>query len=195
MYFTLSAGVSGLTVVSSSSKFCRHEYTDNPENYDIAFSRTFNSGHCEFDFMILVDGSTSIGSDNWALVIKMLRTLASVINSNSVLGTSSRVGIHRFPVTRRILSLRDNADLARVNRSISSLAYRGGDTPMFEAVTAAATELSQNVRTIGGRVTATQGIILFTDGSPSDRRDETLEVLQKQMDKGVHVIMIGTHSK
>ena len=172
---------------------------------------SFISGHCEFDFVILVDASRSIESGtvpskrNWPLVITMLRTLTNVINSNSQLGSSSRVGIIRFqgngalrPVLHEALSLSENADRARVNAAIDSIVNTNvnGRTPMLEALQLAVTGLTRNVRNIGGRITATQGIIVFTDGKPNDgTRDDVRRLLKQQMDKGVHVIMIGEYSK
>ena len=78
-----------------------------------------------------------------------------------------------------------------------------GKTHMYEAVTTARDYLTASSRRVSGQITATQAVILFTDGTPApddfaahpfETTENVLNVLKSLMDAEIHVIMIGKDS-
>ena len=153
-------------------------------------------GHCDFDFMIMMDGSGSIGEANWLLMQSAVGTLLDVIDSNSKLGETSRVGIIQFSHTQnhsRIIEVELSENKTRAEIDTSTFVWHAGGTHPYYHLLLAISTLKNNTRFVGGsRITATQGIILFTDGqfSGPGARD-ILPTMLGLMDEGIHITLIG----
>ena len=68
------------------------------------------TGHCEFDFIILLDSSASIirthwggHPDNWGKVLQMVRLLIESIDSYSTIGVTSRVAIINYSTAVKVV--------------------------------------------------------------------------------------------
>ena len=120
--------------------------------------------------MILVDSSGSItdaDSGNWERVKQLLRMLVNVIDEDSEIGVTSRVALYQYSNyidTRSTFEDRRNRD--QLIDVIGSTQIIGGFTHMYTAVQMAAEYLQQSARRVSGEISATQAIILFTDGIP-----------------------------
>ena len=163
------------------------------------------TGHCEFDFVILVDSSFSITSepqgghpDNWDKVLQMVRLLIESIDSYSTIGVTSRVAIINYSTAVKVVvdfseNLNKNELLALIDDG--AIEHYKRATFMTSAVLMAMNLLKQNIRYVSGDITATQAVILFTDGQASieSQQTHTLSDLLKQLvgRDQAHVMMVG----
>ena len=138
------------------------------------------SGHCEFDFIILVDSSGSVTYDaaigktvleRWDQVLYMVRYLIAIIDSYSTIGVTSRVAIINYSINvTTVVDLSDKLSKDQLIAVIDSggIEYQKSTTYTYAAMQLATDMLSTNARHVSGRISATQAVILFTDGHASD---------------------------
>ncbi|XP_055362274.1 collagen alpha-1(XII) chain isoform X3 [Betta splendens] len=116
------------------------------------------------DVVLLVDGSYSIGLDNFAKVRAFLEVLvnAFVIGADKV--QISLVQYSRDPHTEFYLNT--HHDLSAVVKAVRSFPYRGGSTNTGKAMTFVREKIFQANR--GARTNVPRVTILITDGKSSD---------------------------
>ena len=107
------------------------------------------TGHCEFDFIILVDSSGSIGLDNWDKVLQMVRLLIESIDSYSTIGVTSRVAIINYSrLVTVVVDLSENLNKNDLLDLIDSgaIEYYEDSTYMKSAVLKASNLLQENIK-------------------------------------------------
>lgn len=160
------------------------------------------------DFVILVDDSASIGTDNWPFVLNLTTALVNALDQYSPVGDQSRVSIYTYSsFTRQHVSFDQNWNGLEIEEFVvnGGIEYSSGRTNMFPAVEEARDYLASNIRatSIGDNINVEQVMVLFTDGfptgvcndvmcqSPQSSIDDVLGVLANLMDIGTYVFMIG----
>ena len=122
--------------------------------------------------MILVDSSGSITDadpGNWERVKQLLRMLVNVIDEDSEISVTSRVAIYRYSnLIDTPTTFEDDRNRDQLIDVIDNMRIIGGFTHMYTAVRMAAEYLQQSARRVSGEISATQAIILFTDGKPCE---------------------------
>ena len=156
----------------------------------------FIAGLCRADFIVIVDNSQSIMTDDWESVGRMLRLLVLAIDSYSEFRRFSTIGFIRFnDNTYEHLRNHHNFDIDGVIRVVNDIKSKRpyGDTMMLEPVQLAVRRLDEVREERGPRSSAAQCIIMFTDGIPtrSQDRDDVIQLFKDQMDLGVYVVLIG----
>ena len=126
--------------------------------------------------MILVDSSGSIydadrhaNPSNWELVTGLVRLLLDVINEDSEIGVTSRIAIYTYSnIVVQHINFTQGLNHQQIVRYLDDgrMTFIGSFTHMYEAVTIARDYLQQSARRVSGEISATQAIILFTDGIP-----------------------------
>ena len=179
----------------------------------------FFSGHCEIDFVVLIDCSSSIGfypgttvqdpaNPNWQQIKDMTEKLVRAIDQNSKLGDTSRLSLFTWssPPAKEIIGLPSGYDIRTILPLVRNLEYRRGTTYMMDAFERGVSHLTSNVRDIGGGIKATQVIVMFTDGKSTNGNAAAYNVrrlgleirayLKSLMDnRGIHVVLIGEFLK
>uniref|UniRef100_UPI00358E0FB7 collagen alpha-1(XII) chain-like isoform X2 n=1 Tax=Myxine glutinosa TaxID=7769 RepID=UPI00358E0FB7 len=116
------------------------------------------------DVLFLVDGSYSIGLDNFSKVRAFLRTLASTFH----VGTDHvRLGLVQYSREPHLeFGLAKHTDRDAVLRAIAAFPYRGGSTNTGRAMTYVHSRVL--TERAGARLDVPQVMILVTDGKSSD---------------------------
>ena len=150
-------------------------------------------GHCDFDFMIMLEASYYNFDDTyWQIIISAVGTLLDIIDSNSKLGETSRVGIIQFSHEKAVeVELSENKTRAEIDPS--TFVPLGGGSHLYYRLLLANSTLKNNTRFVGGsRIPATQGVIVFSDGRYGGYKDSSvLPAMKQMMDDGIHIILIG----
>ena len=138
---------------------------------------------------------------NWNDILQMVRLLIESIDSYSTIGVTSRVAIINYS-TDVILevdlseNLNKNELLALIDAG--AIKYLGENTRMYSALLLTTKLLKDNIRYVSGDITATQAVIMFTDGVPTIELRQTVPVwylLEAMIGRDrVHVILVGKYN-
>ncbi|KAJ7417494.1 Collagen alpha-1(XX) chain [Willisornis vidua] len=185
-----NTGASGKNLTSLGNSAAEHsgvaEATPPPLN--TALTQTGSQFQCDTpamtDIVLLVDGSWSIGRNNFKLIKEFLSNLISPFN---IAQDKIRVGLSQYssdPRTEWDLSTYSTRE--QVLEAIRNLRYKGGNTFTGLALTHV---LEQNLKQdAGARLEAEKLVILLTDGKSQD--DANL-VAQTLKNLGIEIFAIG----
>ncbi|XP_062998955.1 collagen alpha-1(XX) chain [Elgaria multicarinata webbii] len=136
------------------------------------------------DIVLLVDGSWSIGRNNFGLIREFLASLVAPFN---VAGDKIRVGLSQYssdPRTEWDLNTYSTRD--EVLEALRSLRYKGGNTFTGLALTHV---LEQNLKAeAGARSDAPKLVVLLTDGKSQDDASPSAQTLKN---KGIEIFAVG----
>ncbi|XP_072852842.2 collagen alpha-1(XX) chain [Pogona vitticeps] len=136
------------------------------------------------DIILLVDGSWSIGRNNFGLIREFLASLVAPFN---IARDKIRVGLSQYssdPRTEWDLNTYSTRD--EVLEALRSLRYKGGNTFTGLALTHV---LEQNLKAeAGARAEAPKLIILLTDGKSQDDATPAAQTLK---DMGIEIFAVG----
>ncbi|XP_019365652.1 PREDICTED: collagen alpha-1(XX) chain [Gavialis gangeticus] len=136
------------------------------------------------DVVLLVDGSWSIGRNNFRLIREFLSTLISPFN---VARDKIQIGLSQYSGDPRTeWNLNTFATKDEVLEAVRSLRYKGGNTFTGLALTHV---LEQNLKPeAGARLEAVKLVILLTDGKSQDDANQPAQTLKNL---GVEIFAIG----
>ncbi|XP_035755165.1 collagen alpha-1(XX) chain [Egretta garzetta] len=136
------------------------------------------------DIVLLVDGSWSIGRNNFKLIKEFL---SSLISPFSIAQNKIRVGLSQYssdPRTEWDLSAYSTRD--QVLEAVKNLRYKGGNTFTGLALTHV---LEQNLKPgAGARLEAEKLVVLLTDGKSQDDANLAAQTLKNL---GIEIFAIG----
>ncbi|KAF7248796.1 Collagen alpha-1(XX) chain [Varanus komodoensis] len=136
------------------------------------------------DIILLVDGSWSIGRNNFGLIREFL---AALVAPFSISQDKIRVGLSQYSSDPRTeWDLNTYSTRNEVLEALRSLRYKGGNTFTGLALTHV---LEQNLQAeAGARSEAPKMIILLTDGKSQDNAGPSAETLKKM---GIKIFAVG----
>uniref|UniRef100_A0A8D2KS13 Collagen type XX alpha 1 chain n=1 Tax=Varanus komodoensis TaxID=61221 RepID=A0A8D2KS13_VARKO len=150
--------------------------------------RSFSHFQCDAstatDIILLVDGSWSIGRNNFGLIREFL---AALVAPFSISQDKIRVGLSQYSSDPRTeWDLNTYSTRNEVLEALRSLRYKGGNTFTGLALTHV---LEQNLQAeAGARSEAPKMIILLTDGKSQDNAGPSAETLKKM---GIKIFAVG----
>uniref|UniRef100_A0A8B9RIA8 Collagen alpha-1(XII) chain n=1 Tax=Astyanax mexicanus TaxID=7994 RepID=A0A8B9RIA8_ASTMX len=159
-------------------------YYGSEESLPISGQITKCSTSAMADLVFLVDGSWSVGRENF----KHIRSFISAVTGAFDIGEDkSRVGVVQYSSdTRTEFTLSQYLRRAELLRAISSLPYKGGDTMTGDALD----YLHKNIftETAGARKGYPKVLVVITDGKSEDPVENYAKKLR---DSGVEIFTLG----
>ncbi|KAJ7332147.1 hypothetical protein JRQ81_014327, partial [Phrynocephalus forsythii] len=174
-----------MTVLSSEG--FRIDYLDQEKTTSESL-REASPIHCDtsamIDIILLVDGSWSIGRNNFGLIREFLASLVAPFN---IAQDKIRVGLSQYSSDPRTeWDLNTYSTRYEVLEALRSLRYKGGNTFTGLALTHV---LEQNLKAeAGARPEATKLIILLTDGKSQDDATPAAQTLKNM---GIEIFAVG----
>ncbi|KAF4795759.1 Collagen alpha-1(XX) chain [Turdus rufiventris] len=185
-----AGAASGKNVTSSGSSAAEHSGVAEatPPALDTALPHTGSQFQCDtpamIDIVLLVDGSWSIGRNNFKLIKEFLSNLISPF---SIAEDKIRVGLSQYssdPHTEWDLSAFSTRE--QVLEAVRNLRYKGGNTFTGLALTHV---LEQNLKPdAGARLEAEKLVILLTDGKSQDDANLAAQTLKNL---GIEIFAVG----
>ncbi|GFR90687.1 collagen alpha-1(XII) chain-like [Elysia marginata] len=115
------------------------------------------------DIFFLLDASTSVGEDNFKVMLNFLRAM---VNSFRIGPNDVQIGFMTFSnYLRNVNTMRKHPDAASLLKAIDSVTYTKGSTYIHSALRSARRSLFQESN--GGRASAPDYLVLLTDGKSS----------------------------
>ncbi|XP_026539215.1 collagen alpha-1(XX) chain [Notechis scutatus] len=144
--------------------------------------------HCDTsaatDIILLVDGSWSIGRNNFGLIREFLASLLAPFN---IAEDKIRVGLSQYSSDPRTeWDLNTYSTWEQVSKAIRNLRYKGGNTFTGLALTHV---LEHNLKEeVGARPEASKLLILLTDGKSQDDASPPAQTLKNM---GIKIFAVG----
>lgn len=141
------------------------------------------------DFMLVLDGSGSIGAEDFKEGKEASEVIVDFINNKSPISSGgSRVGLVHFSSvskTRVIFHFGDYNSAREVKRKIGELKYVGGSTATNKALTLTETEFKRNARFFNAKV-----VWILTDGK-SNTGGSPIPVAKRLIEMGSRVCAVA----
>lgn len=174
---------------------CQNEgvCVDGLRSYICVCTRGFYGDNCEnscgeaADVVLILDSSTSVGSQNFAAIKSYAQRL---VTDMEVLNCGINIGVMKYSSAAMIqfsLGYYDTED--EIIRAIGDISYTPGRSNMAEALRSARVQMFNGRN--GDRYDARNIAYLLTDGSVEINRDITLSEAELVIDSGVRLIPLA----